>query len=235
MSGLPFVKQVGAIKSYFGFHEWATAVHQKAGDNYVIFNEGFQNPSKYNFYNNTLKGFAYDSRYYRRTQYDIWPIEAGMQHKKAYFVLQAPLAGITTDTIQTTAGTWYAGWVKDVRTYQLIDFKVADYKVTAKPGQKHTFDLSFTNPYPFAVNFSNSPGQHQLAFEACFFNMADLIEIQPADGSFYNIKLQPGERTTFNFTVKAPAKKGRYDLFFSLRTEPFPGAKNNRLINFIVE
>lgn len=235
MSGAPFVKQVGAIKSYFGFHEWADAIHQKAGDNYVIFNEGFQNPSKYNFYNNTLKGFAYDSRFYRRTQYDIWPIEDGMQGKRAYYVLQYRDPTVTTDSILTSAGTWYGGWVNNVRTYQRIDMKVPSYKITAHPGEKKTFDLSFTNPYPFPISFANLPGQHPVTFEACFFDVAKLVETQPVEESFYSIKLQPGQHTRFKFTVTAPAQKGRYDLFFSLRTEPFPGAKNNRLINFIVE
>ncbi|MBK0380510.1 ArnT family glycosyltransferase [Mucilaginibacter segetis] len=235
ISGLPAIKQAGAIKSYFGFSDWAKAIYTKAGNNYVIFNEGFQNPSKYNFYNNTVKGFAYDSRYYRRTQYDIWPIEDSLQHKRAYYVLQGWEPGITTDTIITAAGTWYGGWVDNVRTYQKIKFSVPNYRIKSAPGQKTIFDLSFTNPYPFTINFSNSPRRHKVRLEACFFIREKLMEVQKAGNDFYNIILKPGETAHYKFIVTAPEKSARYDLFFSIRTDPFVGGKNNQLINFVVE
>src|ERR1700743_197099 len=82
----PLIRMIGQVKSLYGFRQWAYDTRQKAGDNYVIFNDGFQNASKYDFYNNTTKGFAYDERYYRLTQFDIWPIEGGMQGKKAYWL-----------------------------------------------------------------------------------------------------------------------------------------------------
>jgi hypothetical protein len=233
--GPSFIMQIGAMKSFFGFRNWAKIVHDKVGDNYVIFDEGFQNPSKYNFYNNTVKGFSYDSRYYRRTQYDIWPIDDSLQHKKAYYLLQSWHPGITTDTINTPVGNWYGGWVNNVRTYQKIDFKTTSYKITASQGKKITIDLSFKNPYGFPIDFSNKPGQSQVFLEACFFKKLDLINVQKADDSFYSITLKPGESTHYKFTITVPDTKGKYDLIFSLRTEPFLGGRNNKIINFSIQ
>ena len=136
----------------------------KAGDNYLILNDGFQNAAKYDFYNNTTKGFAYDERYYRLTQFDIWPIEEGMQHKKAYWLSKYPVKGVSTDTLNTTGGTWYGGWVNDVRTYQKVKVDVPSHRITARPGEQIDFDLDITNPYPYAINFSNSGYQHQAKF-----------------------------------------------------------------------
>ncbi|MDB5011021.1 MAG: hypothetical protein JWQ06_1810, partial [Mucilaginibacter sp.] len=51
------IANIGEIKSFYGFRDWAHAVKQKAGDNYVIMADGFQNPSKYNYYTNSTKGF----------------------------------------------------------------------------------------------------------------------------------------------------------------------------------
>ncbi|NOW98440.1 glycosyltransferase family 39 protein [Mucilaginibacter sp. SG564] len=233
--GPSFIMEVGAIRSFFGFKDWAKTVRDKAGDNYVIFCEGFQNPSKYNFYNNTVKGLNYDARYYRRTQYDIWPIDDSVQHKKAYLVMEDRIPGVTPDTIKTPVGNWYAGWVNNVRTYQKIDFKPSSYKVTASPGQRLTFDLSFKNTYSFPINFGNGPGEPPVYLEACFFENSDLVNTQKASDSFYHIALQPGQTTPYKFTLTAPLKKGRYDLLFSLRTEPFAGGRNSGMITFTVK
>src|SRR5579863_6056019 len=49
----PLIRRVGQVKSLYGFKEWAHTVKQKAGDNYVIMDDGFQNPAKYDFYTNS--------------------------------------------------------------------------------------------------------------------------------------------------------------------------------------
>jgi hypothetical protein len=233
--GLPFIKKVEALKSYFGFHEWANLVHQKAGNAFVVMDEGFQNPSKYSFYTNSLKGFAYDSRYYGRTMFDIWPMEDSLQHQRVYYLLKYPVTGTTTDSIKCDAGTWYGGWVDDARTYQKIAIETGKTEIKAKRGQKFEFDLTITNPYPFAVNFTNAGYKHPVALEACFFIHVTPISVQQADSSFNKIALQKGQSTHYKMIVTAPVQKGTFELFFSLRTEPFLGSKNSGIIKFTVE
>ncbi|SDT48596.1 Dolichyl-phosphate-mannose-protein mannosyltransferase [Mucilaginibacter mallensis] len=231
ISGIP----IGRLQSQFGFKNWSYVVKQKVGDHYVIFNEGFQNPSKYDYYNNTLKGFAYDSRYYRSTQFDIWPIEDSLQHKRVYYLLTYNSPGVTTDSIKVSAGTWYGGWVDDVRTYQKVIIDNGNYKMSAAPGQKIKFNLTITNPYPYAIDFSNKGWQHKVFMEACFFNEKGEMQSQLTDTSFNKIALKPGQSTHYSFTIVSPKQKGRYDLLFSLQTEPFVGSKNSRIVKFTVE
>lgn len=231
IAGIP----VGRLQSQFGFKNWALTVRQKIGDNYVMFNEGFQNPSKYDYYNNTLKGFAYDSRYYRSTQFDIWPIEDSLQHKRVYYLVPFKQPGVTTDSIKVSAGTWYGGWVNDVRTYQKITIDNGNYKMSATAGQKKIFDLVITNPYPHVVNFGNNGWQHKAFLEACFFDEHDVIQQLDNDTTFNKIALNAGQSIHHKFIVTAPAKKGKYELMFSIRTEPFTGSKNSRIIKFTVE
>jgi len=231
ISGIP----IGRLQSQFGFKNWSYAAKKKAGDNYVIFDEGFQNPSKYDYYNNTLKGFAYDSRYYRSTQFDIWPIEDSLQHKRVYYLIPYKSPGITTDSIKVSAGTWYGGWVNDVRTYQKAIIDNGNYKMSSAPAQKIIFNLTITNPYPYAINFSNKGWQHKVFMEACFFNQKGEMQSQLADTTFNKIALKPGQSTHYSFTIVSPKQKGRYDLLFSLRTQPFGGSKNSRIIKFTTE
>jgi hypothetical protein len=231
----PLIRQVGQVKSLYGFKEWAHTIHQKVGDNYVIIEDGFQNPAKYDFYTNSTKGFAYDNRYYRLTQFDIWPIEEGMQHQKAYYLMRWPVKGVTTDTLPTTAGTWYGGWINDVRTYQQVKVELPVYKITAAPGAQLPLQLTITNPYPYAINFSNDGYEHRLTFGACTFT--DVVEISEQDtgNDFYKIALNPGQSAHYTFNFTAPLQKGKYTLLFSLRTDPFMGSKNSRIINLTVE
>jgi len=228
IAGIP----IGRLQSQFGFKQWAYAVKQKAGDNYVIFNEGFQNPSKYDFYNNTLKGFSYDSRYYRGTQFDIWPMEDSIQNKRVLYVLQYKLKGVTTDSIKVPAGTWYAGWVNHVRTYQKVTVDNGNYKMSLPAGQKHTFDLVIKNSYPIAINFSNQGNVYHVYLDACFFDEKGNAKIQTADTTFNNIALKPQQSTHYKFTIVTPKQKGPYDLVFSIRTDPFNGSKNSRIVKF---
>jgi hypothetical protein len=233
--GFGFARTYGHLKSYYGFKDWAYHVKQHAGNAYVVMIEGFQNPSKYDYYTNSLKGFAYDTRYYRRTQFDIWPMEDSLQHKRVYYLSYYPIKGLTTDSVKVAAGTWYGCWVNDVRTYQKINFETPSYKIAAAPGQKVVFNLTVTNPYPYAVSFSNKGQQHQVVMEACLFKGDAIIVAQKADSSFNKITLQPQQSTHYTFTLAAPLEKGDFDLLFSLRTDPFPGSKNSRIINFTVK
>ncbi|MBD1393085.1 ArnT family glycosyltransferase [Mucilaginibacter glaciei] len=235
MSGLPFVKQVEALKSYFGFHEWADKVHQKAGNAFVVMDEGFQNPSKYSYYTRSLKGFAYDSRFYGRTMFDIWPMEDSLQHQKVYYLMQNKVVGLTTDSIKCEAGTWYGGWVNDARTYQKIIIGLKTTEIKAHAGQKIEFDLNLTNPYPIAVNFTNFGQTNPVVLESCLFKGEDLIDVQKAGSTFNNIALANGQSKPYRFSFITPDKKGTYILLFSLRTEPFAGSKNSPLIKFTIE
>jgi hypothetical protein len=231
----PLIRRIGQVKSLYGFKQWAYDIRQKAGDSYVVFNDGFQNASKYDFYNNTTKGFAYDERYYRLTQFDIWPIEEGMQHKKAYWLAKRNIKDVTTDTLNTSGGIWYGGWVNDVRTYQKVKVETATYKIKAMAGGDVFFDLNITNPYPYTINFSNDGYEHRVWFEACLFRGDDISLVREADDNFHELVLKPGESKHYKFKFVAPGQRGKYTMIFSLRTDPFLGSKNSRIISLTIE
>jgi hypothetical protein len=235
ISGIGFAKTYGHLKSYYGFKDWAYIVKQKAGDSYVVMSEGFQNPSKYNYYTNSLKCFAYDDRFYRLTQFDIWPMEDSIQHKRVYYLSGAPIKDLTKDTIKIEAGKWYGNWVDDVRTYQKVIIATDSLKITTKPGETTNFDLTITNPYTHAISFSDAGYTHPVKLESCFFKENELIDVKEARDTYKKISLQPGESIHYTFPVTSPLGKGNFSLLFSLRTEPFIGSKNSRVIKVTVK
>ena len=238
VAGFSFLKQNGQLASYYGFRDWAKAVQAKAGNNYVLMKDEYQNPSKYCFYTNSLKGFGYDSRFYRTTQFDMWPFEDSLQHTDVYYLTQDKIPNVSVDSINTsaTAGKWYGGWVKNARTYQKLICEAAPVNITSAPGQQQTVNLTITNPYPFAVDFSNKQNEPHLTVEVCFYLGADIVEIQSAPNDIYNLPpIAPGQQAHYNFTFKAPLKKGNYALFFSWRTDPFAGSRNSGFTNLTVK
>jgi hypothetical protein len=231
---IPVVTRIGQIKSYYGFKEWAQVVKQKAGNNFVIMDDGFQNPAKYNYYTNSLKAFSYDSRYYRHTQFDIWPIEDQMQHQRAYHLIDSAF-NFVTDTINTKAGKWYAAWIDDVRTYQKIQIAANISNLKLHVGEETPIDLTITNPYPYSVDFSNKKAQHQVILASVFFKSDGLIFARKSGDNFNNIKLKPGQSTHYTFYLIAPRIKGKYEMMFSIRTQPFEGSKNSKIINLVAQ
>jgi hypothetical protein len=162
-------------------------------------------------------------------------MEDSLQHKRVLYLNWFPIKGITTDSIKVAAGTWYTAWIDDFRTYQQINFETSLYKIATAEGQKITVNLSFKNPYPYDISFSDQGYLHPVVLEACFFKGNDIVNTEKADSTFNQIHLKPGETGHYSFIVNAPLENGKYDLLFSLRTDPFPGSKNGRIITFTVK
>lgn len=231
---LPFVKQLGQIRSLYGFKDWANVVKQRAGDAYIIMTDGFQDPSKYNYYTNTLKGFSYDSHSYHRTQFDIWPVEEKIQGKRVLFLNDNKNA-LTTDSIKARYLTWYTEWIDDFRTYQKVKIEAEVAKLTVKQGQQFNIDLNIANPYPYTINFSNADRKQHVVLEACYFMDDNIVNMQQSDSSFNEIIVKPGQSVPYRFGVTAPRKKGTYQLIFSIKTTPFAGSTNSRTLKITVE
>lgn len=234
ITGPDFITKSSRFQTYYGYREWARQLKQKAGDSYVIFINGFQDASKYCYYTNSLKGFGYDVREYRRTQFDIWPIEDSLQHQRTLYVMNFKGGGMQ-DTINTVRGKWYGMWVNDTRTFQRVNILADKSKVKASPGQQTVFNLIIANPYPYPISFKNEGYAHQLVMDACFIQQGITKFTVGAGAGFNAIDLQPGQTAHYRFAFNAPAIKGKYDLIFSIQTTPFPGGRNSRAISFLVE
>jgi hypothetical protein len=237
ISNIPAINKLNFLKSYHGYREWAKQVKQRTGDAYVLTPAGFQTPSKYNYYTRTLKAFSYDKPSYRRTQYDIWPIEDSLQQKRTYWLKDDadPVEGLHFDTIKTLKGNWYGAWVDDTRTYQRVYITTDNYTVKSRPGEKLVLPLTITNPYATKLNFGNEGSMHPVVLEGCFLQDEVTKQRSQTNDMFNRIVLEPHQTTHYNFTLNAPMKKGAYELIFSLRTTPFPGGRNSRIINFTVQ
>ncbi|MBW4888388.1 glycosyltransferase family 39 protein [Mucilaginibacter sp. HMF5004] len=232
----PFVMNIGQFKSYFGFRTWAKQLRSRIGESHLIIRDGFQDPSKYNYYTNSTRAMSYDSRYYRKNQYDIWPIEDSLQHERIYYLQDNPEKGLTTDSVVDEYNRkYYSGWVSDARTYQKAGIDIAPGNVKAKPGQLVYFNLTIHNPYAHPISFGDEGYLHKAFLDACFFQGGDIKYQTQAPADFNMINIPQKGQAKYAFPVNVPMAKGKYELFFSIRTEPFAGSRNSGMISFVVE
>ena len=231
MFPIPGLKNVSLIASFSSSKAWAEAVKEKAGDGYVIIQGGFQEASLYNFYNNTTKGFAYDTRYYRKTQFDIWPLEDSLRNKPAYFVTYASQgADFNEDTLSTNKGIFYGTKIKDVRLYQKVIVSTAPLTDNWKAGGLRSVNVKIYNPYTETISFSNNDEKWKCYLEYAFVQKGKVLQFNSVISKFNKIVIKPKESVTIPVIMRGPARAGEYSLVFSIRTEPFAGSRNSNMI-----
>jgi len=225
------VDKIRVVGYYFGNQEWAKAIKTKAGDYPVIFYDSFQAPSRYNYYTRTTKGFSYDSRTYRKNQYDIWPLEDSILYRKAYLMVQESMAGqFKEDTIQTVKGTYYGVLLDSVRMYQKVAVNPVAVPANWKKGTMRMLKLRISNPYQQPISLSNTHQKWKCYLEYAFKKDGVLGEFNPVGVNLDQVNLAEGESAEVAGTFEAPATAGKYKLILSLRTEPFRGSRNSNMI-----
>ena len=228
---IPALMKIKVVDYYFGNKTWAEDIQQKAGDAPVIFVDSFQVPSRYNYYTRSTLGFGYDSRYYRKNQYDIWPLEDGIRNHKAYFVQQHVMDGAQqVDTILTSKGPYYGIWIDQVRMYQKLSINPVAVPADWKSGEQRELELKITNPYADAVHLGNKNEQWKCFLEYSFKLGPDLDEFKPVVTDLEGVTVKPGQSVLLKAKITAPANPGKYKLVISIRTEPFKGSRNSNMV-----
>lgn len=223
---------IGVYSYYFGNEKWAKQIHEKAGDAPVIFRDSFQVPSRYNYYNRTTKGFSYDSRYYRKNQYDIWSLEDSLRNKKAYYVLSySNPEGLKEDTIQTTKGLYYGSWIDGVRSYQKVSVNPVEISKELTRDAEVVLKLKISNPYDEAIFLGNAGQKWKCYLEYGYKDGEQLSEFKPVGADLEHITVPAKQSVEITGIIKTPAVPGKYKLIFSLRTDPFAGGRNSNMIS----
>jgi 4-amino-4-deoxy-L-arabinose transferase-like glycosyltransferase len=81
---------------------WAQKIHDASGGLPVVFISSYQKAAKYWYYGG-IPAFSLNTPFYRRNNYNFWPIEKSLQGKKVYAVSKYDPA-VFRDSFQTSAG-----------------------------------------------------------------------------------------------------------------------------------
>ncbi|MBB2150686.1 ArnT family glycosyltransferase [Pedobacter gandavensis] len=229
---IPFLMKNKSVAYYFGNETWAKQIQEKAGDAPVIFMDSFQEPSKYNYYNRTTKGFSYNSRNYRKNQYDIWSLEDSLRNKRVYWVGRDSKGLAGQDTLETSKGLYYGNWIDSVRLYQKVSVNPVEKSVLLGKNQPRVLKLRITNPYDEDIYLGNDAGEKwPCVLEYGYKNGPDLSEFRLVKAAnLQKLRIPAKQSVVLNAEILGPKEGGMYKLIFSLRTDPFSGARNSNMI-----
>lgn len=229
---VPALMKLKIVSYYFGTEKWAEQIQEKAGDAGVIFSDSFQVPSRYNYYTRSTKGFGYDSRNYRKNQFDIWPIEDSLRNKRVYYVLESSHGeGTSEDTIATTKGLFYGQWIDSLRTYQKVSVNPDPMPQDWKTGERKALRLSIYNPYAETISLGNKGQRWGCVLEYGFKKDGILGEFKTVEADLENLVIAAGATVQTPATIVLPESPGSYQLIFSIRTAPFRGSRNSNMIS----
>ncbi len=228
---VPGLSKIKGLKQFWGKERFAKQIHDAIGDERLIMDNGFQDISNYNFVNQTVKGFSYNTRNYRKTQYDYWPIEDSLRNRSAYFASFVRHGGsLPQDSIDTDRGRLYLAHIDSVRTYQKVSIEAKGMAKRVGAGTLQRIDLEVHNPYGDTISFANTGKWKcfiEYGFTRHFFEQVDFREIP---GDYRRLRIPPGGRVSVSTTISMPEIPDDYRLIFSIRTDPFAGSRNSKKI-----
>jgi hypothetical protein len=230
------LQKVKFVASYYGYQDWANSIAQAAEGNPVIFQDGFQAPAYYNYYNNTLDGFGNNSYGYRKTQFDIWPIEDSLQFKKVLYVLDHPFAdGAEQFSIPTNKAKLYGKFINKVRLYQKLQFSPIHYNDDWNTAELREITFQIENPYDQEVRFEDIADESPVELLYGYYQSGQVVQVSNVPEAYKQLKIPAHGTAQFNIKIQGPKTPGKYKLFIALKTVPFPGSRNSSMINVNVK
>jgi hypothetical protein len=230
------LQKVKFVANYYGYQDWANSIAQAAEGNPVIFQDGFQAPAYYNYYNNTLDGFGNNSYGYRKTQFDIWPIEDSLQFKKVLYVLDHPFAdGAEQFSIPTNKAKFYGKFINKVRLYQKLQFSPLHYNDDWNTAELREITFQIENPYDQEVRFEDIADESPVELLYGYYQSGQVVQVSNVSEAYKQLKIPAHGTTQFTIKIQAPKTPGKYKLFIALKTAPFPGSRNSSMINVNVK
>jgi len=223
------------IANFNNFDLWAQQIKNYSKNYPVIFLDGFQDPSLYNYYTQSTKGFDYDSYNYRKTQFEIFPIEDSIRNKKVYFAATASHQKPNQDTLKTIKGIYYGVWLDSLRTYQKVIFTALNTSQKWKPNETKTIVFKIENPYKQTINFNNNGQEYLCNLKYIVQKNGVIFGKKSFNSDFEKISIPKNSYKTVALKITAPNKIGNYTYFIVLQTEPFAGSRNSAMLKMNVK
>jgi hypothetical protein len=159
---------------------WAKQVQSLSGGLPVVFINTYQRPSKLWFYGGT-PSFSLNTPFYRRNNYNYWPIEKTLQGKTIYAVTGLFETGFI-DSVVTKAGVFHGKRVDSFYSFSGIQMQIRG-KLKIDSQHRIQVDIIIKNDMDFNLDMSKNslarPGimvfdKDQLVFNSLLSFSADL-------------------------------------------------------------
>lgn len=149
----PIDKRIFLVTEQFGRgREYYEEIHKRAGDRNVVFCNNYQKASKYYFYFNQ-PAFTLNAYWYRRNQYDKWPIQKEAQGKPAMTVGLSRFEGCTAEYFNSDSV--YYELVPSLKTFGYLTFELQEKEYEVKKGEVMKEEFVVRNPFSKEVKYDS--------------------------------------------------------------------------------
>jgi len=217
-------------RDFHGKDTWISQIQEVAGDRPVIFRSKFQYPSLYRFYAQK-PAFTRNSMYYRRNQYDVWPMEKEMQGRDVMLIAYS--YDPWKDSLKTVFGTLYYYNIESYCSFNNLRVEIHTDRIDAASGDTITLPISIWNPNDYSVCLDcpcDIPPYLELAFFRDDGDRFYCRMVEEPDQSVYD----PGETREFDVRVHIHAPAGNYRIRIGYTSEILNQGINSRVLNGVI-
>ena len=196
---LPFIKK----DEFHRTQEWANAIKNKAAGRPVVFINSYQRASQYWFYTGD-SSFSLNNIYYRRSNYNFWPLEAGLQGREV-LVVSPDNWEYFSDTVKNTRKLIGAAVVNPYFSFSQIAIS-GPKNIQAKAGKVEVdLDVMIPSSTFDARGFSQFDTAQILL--TVYFRDDDPGLLIPCNATVGSVK---EGKVRVNFNMPASLKPGKY-------------------------
>ncbi|MFC2116345.1 ArnT family glycosyltransferase [Bacteroidota bacterium] len=198
------------------FHEkdvWAAQIEDVAGDRPVVFMNKYQYPSLYWFYTKK-KAFSRNTMFYRRNQYDVWPLESELEGNRVLLTRWGKTD--STNILTTIFGDVPYYEIDSYCSFNRLKIDILEKDPIAKTGETIFVPIRISNPTALEVSLDYDCDSNLSPMLMCTFVDEErgrqyfALDPQPELGS-----LEPKEEILLDVRINAPADPGKYSLIIS--------------------
>lgn len=235
MGFIPVANKIKFVAGFKDYDIWANQIQKASEGKNVIFKDGFQEASYYNFYTNSLKAVAYNSINYRQTQYDLWPLENEIQGKNVYLIEEGKADSAIKKSLKTSKGIYYLILINKIRFYPKIYFNPINFPKDWNKNETKSISFTLKNPYSKTISFSNDDEKSKCSFQYGFMKDGEILKLIQFSETLKKLNLKANETKTLSLNITSPNQSGDFKLFLSIKTEPFAGTRNSKMISLNVK
>ncbi len=195
-----------------GWKDWALAVKQKADGKPVFFSGTYQFASQYSFYSGE-QGYHISPLNYNGNQFELWDMDSEVEGKTIALILGS--SEDSTKAIEVDGfKTMYAFEVDNYHSYRHLRFEFDKNEFEADGGSVLNLEGSLVNRMPTAINVDSLLTDRPL--KMFFYFDGQQTAAKEIDCNGCQGELESGRSKPVSFSVKVPAKSGKYFIRFGL-------------------
>lgn len=212
---------------FHGWKQWAHNIKSKIPYDKVIFDNTYQNASKFEFYSG-LETICLTNQRGRQNQYDIWKSEEATQGKDVTFLPW--INNEELEFVETSLGTFPYVGIADYHSYPGLEILVDQTEVDLTSGQQLNVILTFSKKPEYQdamILGENTAELTVVSFDQenkmQYYTTGHRITEEIIDGSS-SIQLE-----------LSPPGSGKHAVYFTITNGGFPPTVHSRPVKVIVE